>query len=131
LIAALAEAAQWCDEPKNRAELARILSAPAYLDLPAKVLLPALTGRFESQPGTIESVPDFHVFSRGDANAPTAARAATLQNELVACGLLPRDQLSPSLSRRLFREDLYRKALSQPVPNPTSSHVSPEPFVTA
>jgi len=110
LIAALAEAAAWCDESGHRAELAQMLSAPAYLDVPAKVIAPALLGRFATGPGRIESVPDFLVFSQGEANAPTAARAATLQNELVTAGILPRAQLSPGLARRLFREDLYREA---------------------
>ena len=112
LIAALAEAAAWCDAPEHRAELATLLSAPAYLDLPESIIAPTLLGQFPSRADHIESVPDFHVFSRGDANAPTPGRAATLQNELVATGLLPRAQLSPSLPRRLFREDLYREALT-------------------
>jgi ABC-type nitrate/sulfonate/bicarbonate transport system substrate-binding protein len=110
LIAALAESAAWCDEPQHRAELAEILSAQAYLDLPEKVIAPTLLGRFSPRPGVIEAVPDFHVFSRGDANAPTAVRAAMLQNELVTSGLLPRARLDPGLPRRLFREDLYREA---------------------
>jgi ABC-type nitrate/sulfonate/bicarbonate transport system substrate-binding protein len=110
LIAALAEAAAWCDEPRHRAELADILSAPDYLNLPAKVIAPALLGQFASRPGSSESVPDFLVFSQGDANAPTSVRAATLQNELITSGLLPRSQLYPGLPRRLFREDLYREA---------------------
>jgi ABC-type nitrate/sulfonate/bicarbonate transport system substrate-binding protein len=110
LIAALTTAARWCDEPANRPELARLLSAPAYLDLPETVIAPSLLGRFTTRPGVTESVPDFHVFSRGDANAPTADRAATLQNELVTSGIIPRSSLVPSLSRRLFREDLYREA---------------------
>ena len=114
LIAALAEAAAWCDVPENRAELSELLSVPAYLDLPASVIAPTLLGRFACRADLTESVPDFHVFSQGDANAPTPVRAATLQNELVATGLLPRAQLSPSLPRRLFREDLYREAIANP-----------------
>jgi ABC-type nitrate/sulfonate/bicarbonate transport system substrate-binding protein len=114
IIAALAEAAAWCDEPQHRAELAEILSVPAYIDLPATVIAPTLLGHFTCRPGVNESVPDFHVFSKGDANAPTPARAATLQNELITSGLVPRAQLSPSLPRRLFREDLYREATTKP-----------------
>ena len=38
LIAALAETAAWCDEPGHRTELAEILSAPAYLDLPVALI---------------------------------------------------------------------------------------------
>lgn len=110
LIGALAEAARWCDDPKHRADLAQLLSAPHYVDLPAAVIAPSLLGKFSPRAGVVENVPDFHVFSAGDANAPTAARATTLQNELVASGLVPRAQLYPSLPRRLFREDLYREA---------------------
>ena len=110
LVAALTEAAAWCDLPANRADLARMLAAPAYLNLSAEAIEPALLGRFSLQPGRTENVPDFLVFHQGDANAPTSARAATLQQELVAAGLVPRSSLTPDLPRRLFREDLFREA---------------------
>ena len=112
LVAALAHAAAWCDEPHHRAQLAEMLASPLYLNLPAKVIAPALTGRFVCGHGRTESVPDFHVFSRGDASAPTVARAVSLQAELVASGLVPRALAHPSLPRRLFREDLYREAIA-------------------
>jgi ABC-type nitrate/sulfonate/bicarbonate transport system substrate-binding protein len=111
LIAALAGAAAWCDEPANRAPLAEMLAAPAYLNLPASVIAPTLLGRLDCGHGRTELVPDFHVFSRGGAGAPTLARAAALQAELVAAGLVPRSLLHPSLPRRLFREDCHRDAL--------------------
>jgi len=111
LIAALAHAAAWCDEPNHRNQLTEMLAAPTYLNLPAKVIAPALLGRFACGDGRVESVPDFHVFSRGDASAPTPGRAAALQAELVSAGLVPRPLLYPSLPRRLFREDLYREAI--------------------
>jgi ABC-type nitrate/sulfonate/bicarbonate transport system substrate-binding protein len=110
LIAALAAAAAWCDEPHHRGQLAEMLASPVYLNLPAKVIAPALLGRFDCGQGRVERVPDFHVFSNGDASAPTPARATALQSELVAAGLVPRALAHPSLPRRLFREDLYREA---------------------
>ena len=110
LIAALAEAAAWCDQPANRAPLAQMLSAPPYLNLAATAIEPTLLGRFPHRPGGEESVPDFHVFNRGDANAPTVARAETLQNELLSSGIIPRSLPGPGLPRRIFREDLYREA---------------------
>ncbi len=127
LISALIASARWCDEPQNRAELAQILSAPAYLHLPAKAIAPALLGRFSPRRDQVESVPDFLVFSRGDANAPTTARATTLQAELVAAGLVPRTQLSTNLPRSLFREDLYRQALTHPDTHAHASVHSVEP----
>lgn len=110
LVRALGEAAAWCDEPRHRPRLALLLSGRAYLNQPARAILPALTGRFDPGTGRTESVPDFHVFARGDANAPTAPRVAALQAELVASGLLTPALLTPELPRRLFREDLYRDA---------------------
>jgi len=119
LIAALTQAARWCDETGNRAELAEILSAPSYLDLPASVIAPSLLGNFSTRPDAVEAVPDFHVFSRGDANAPTAERATQLQHELVAAGIVPRSALQPGLPVRLFRENLYREATANLDPHAT------------
>lgn len=113
LVAALTEAAAWCDVPANRSALAHMLAAPAYLNLSASVIEPTLLGRFSPEPGRIENVPDFHVFHQGDANAPTIARATTLQHELVTAGLVPRSSLHPSLPQRLFREDIFREATAK------------------
>src|SRR5207302_838927 len=56
LIKALLEAAQWLDDPANRAEAARVLSQPRYLNMPAEVMQRTL------------DLPDFHVFHRQYAN---------------------------------------------------------------
>jgi hypothetical protein len=87
-----------------------MLAASSGLNLPAAVIAPALTGRFDSGL-RVEDVPDFHVFSRGEANLPSANRALALQRELVAAGLVPRAAAGPALPGRLFREDLYRSAV--------------------
>lgn len=114
LIAALMEAAAWCDEPQNRERLAEMLADARYLNLPARVVAPALLGKFDCGHGRVENVPDFYVFHRGEANVPTAARAAGLQSALGAAGLLsPAAAADPELPRCLFREDLHRDALHQ------------------
>ncbi len=116
LIAALAAAAAWCDEPHHRQPLTDMLASPLYLNLPAKVIAPALLGRFACGHGRVEEVPDFHIFSRGEASAPTASRAAALQSDLVSAGLLPVKLATPALARRLFREDLHRAAVRAATP---------------
>lgn len=110
LLAAVSAAAAWCDDLRHRADLAGMISASPYLNLPARVILPALLGRIDCGHGRRETVPDFVVFSRGDANAPTAARAESLQSELVAAGLVPAASATRPLARQLFREDLFRHA---------------------
>lgn len=110
LVTALSLAAEWCDDPANAEELASYLGAAPYLNLPARVILPALTGEFDCGHGRVERVPDFMVFRRGGTNVPSAAKAENLQQELITSGLLP-SSTDRELPRRLFREDLYRNAL--------------------
>jgi ABC-type nitrate/sulfonate/bicarbonate transport system substrate-binding protein len=123
-LAALFEGAAWCDEPQNRERLAEILAGARYLNLPTRVITPALLGRFDRGHGHIENVPDFHVFNRNEANFPTTEKAVVLQRQLADAGLLPAS-VPPGLPQRLFREDLLRAALHQhhshePVP-PTAT----------
>jgi ABC-type nitrate/sulfonate/bicarbonate transport system substrate-binding protein len=114
LVNALLEAAVWCDEPQNRERLAEFLSGAAYLNLPVRVIAPALLGKFDCGNGRIESVPDFHVFHRGDASVPKLDRAEAQQRALVAAGLLPAAAAQDNeLPRRLFREDLHREIINQ------------------
>jgi ABC-type nitrate/sulfonate/bicarbonate transport system substrate-binding protein len=113
LVAALAGAAAWCDEPGNRAELAGLLAAPRCLNLPLNVIAPVLAGRFDDGAGRVESVPDFHVFHRGDANLPSSARAAVLQKNLVTAGLIAKAAATAALPAQLFRADLYRQAVPE------------------
>lgn len=128
LVAALAEACAWCDEPAHRVELATLLSHRAALNVPAAALLPALTGRFDPGTGAVETSPDFLVFAHG-ANVPTPARAASLQAELVAAGLVPAAAVTAALPEQLFREDLHRSALSttqhETAPRPASLLLRP------
>lgn len=112
LVAAIAQAAAWCDDPRHRPQLAEMLSAAMYLNVPVKAITPALTGRFDCGHDRIETVPDFHVFSQGNASVPTINRAANVQAELVAAGLVPRQMADPTLPSRLFREDLFRQAIT-------------------
>lgn len=116
LLVALFEAAAWCDEPQNRERLADLLSSASYLNVPARVISPALLGRFDCGHGRIETVPDFHVFHRGGANFPSTEKAQDLQRKLSAANLLP-PGTSDDLPRRLFREDLLRHALHQHHPH--------------
>ncbi|HVW20786.1 MAG TPA: CmpA/NrtA family ABC transporter substrate-binding protein [Opitutaceae bacterium] len=116
LIAALTGACAWCDQPENREELAELMSGPGYVNQPARILRPSLAGRFDCGHGRVESVPDFHVFHRGGANLPTASRAAAIQEELSASGLL-REDIPSGLPSRLFREELFRGTQPNPIPH--------------
>jgi ABC-type nitrate/sulfonate/bicarbonate transport system substrate-binding protein len=50
LLGAMSQAAAWCDDPANHAELADLLARPDYVGQPAEAILPALTGRLVLRP---------------------------------------------------------------------------------
>lgn len=113
-VTALTTAAAWCDEPQNRERLVELLSEARYLNLPARVIASALLGKFDCGHGRIETVPEFIIFHRGEANVPNVAKATALQTALGTAGLLsPAVAADLELPRRLFREDLHRDALHQ------------------
>jgi len=117
LVRALNDAAAWCDEPQHREQLAELLSDARYLNLPARVVAPALVGRFDCGHGRVESVPDFHVFHRDGAGVPALPQAVAIQAALGAAGLLSPAQASDNhLPRQLFREDLHRGILHSQAP---------------
>jgi NitT/TauT family transport system ATP-binding protein len=95
-----------------------MLATSRYLNATVRVIAPSLLGQFDFGGGRIESVPDFHVFHRGQANVPTVEKAVQLQTALGAAGLLTSaESADPELPRRLFREDLNREILHHHVPN--------------
>jgi hypothetical protein len=101
LIKALLEACQWLDEPGNRAEAARLLASPRYLNTPAEVISRTL------------DLPDFHVFHRNHANFPWRSHADWFLKQMVRWG-----QVSPSIdieatSDRVYRTDLFRAAANE------------------
>lgn len=110
LIRALHEAAAWCDEPHHREELAELLSAEAYLNVPARVIAPALHGTVATADGGHDARSDFLIFHRNQANRLTVADGTTIQAELIAAGLL-RPTVEAGLPGRLLRDDLYTEAL--------------------
>lgn len=115
LVRALAEAGAWCDEPHHRERLAEMLAATAWINLPARIIAPALLGRFDCGHDRVVNVPDFLVFQRADAGVPAPEKAAALQHALDAAGLLPAAAIrDESLPRRLFRADLHREIIAHP-----------------
>ncbi len=111
LVAALIEACEWCDGIGNRDELAAILAAREYLNLPAEVIRPSLSGRYEYGHGRVEDIGDFIVFHRGGTNDPTPEKVAWIARQFADNGFLRFERPADERCRRVFRRDLYRRAL--------------------
>ncbi|MFO1080519.1 MAG: CmpA/NrtA family ABC transporter substrate-binding protein [Reyranellaceae bacterium] len=98
LIKALLEACQWLDEPGNRAEAARLLSSPRYLNTPAEVMARTL-----ARPG-------FHVFHADAANFPWRSHAEWFLRQMMRWNQAPAEIDVTAVADRVYRTDLYRAA---------------------
>lgn len=112
VIAALLEACARCDDPANRAEIARLLSDRRHVGQPAEIIAHGLpgefTGEFDYGHGLRSPLPDLVIFHREQANAPTADKAAWIARHLLDG--LARDAFTPEQLTRIFRADLFAQA---------------------
>ena len=111
MIAALIEAAEYCDKAANRKELATILSKKSYFNVSKRALLNALQGPFQRGLNGQSSALDAIVFRRNDASPPTEAKAKWVLAEINRNNLTPEPlNLSSEEIRSYFRMDIYENA---------------------
>jgi len=123
LLVAMASAAAWCDDPRNRDELAQLLSAPEHVGEAAEHLRPALAGRMllRAQGPTID-VPDFLHFHREAAGFPWRSQALWIYSQLVRWRMAEPSSENERAAAETFRPDVYRRALGRiDVPMPGAS----------
>ena len=113
LLQALTDAAIYCDQPENRAELATILARPEYVDVPVEALNNALVGPFQMGMNREVSSEDAIVFHRYEANRPSLQKAKWVLDEMFL-HKLQGQQTMPTRSEILscFREDIFEQLLS-------------------
>ena len=112
MVAALAEAAELCDQPDFRPELCKILARREYMNVPARVIQSSLVGPFDYGHGRTVPADDFIHYHRDGANDPAASKAAWLIEGFNRHRLLPPGMTVPAdLARRVFRHDFYQHAI--------------------
>jgi NitT/TauT family transport system ATP-binding protein len=123
LIRALAQAALWCDDPANHAELALLLSHPAYVDQPAELIERALAGRIVARRGEAPvNLPDFMLFGREATPFPWQSQALWIYSQLVRWHMVKPGAAARAAAAAVFRPDIYRRALADSdVPMPGAS----------
>lgn len=113
LIAALAEASAYCDQPGNRTELIEMLSQGRYLGVEPAVIANSLVGPFDTGRGT-RRMENFITFHRDGANVPDLAKGRRVFDRLRemectrGCRALRRDMIA-----KVFRPDIYHAATHQ------------------
>lgn len=112
LVRAIQRAAEWCGDPGNHVELARLLAEPRYVGTPSDILLRSLTGQLELVPGEAPvRIEDFLVFSRASATLPRVGHAAWFYSQMVRWKQVEPTREHEAMALNAYRPDLYQAAL--------------------
>jgi NitT/TauT family transport system ATP-binding protein len=123
LLRAATRGARWCEDPGNHAALAAMLAREDRLAIDADLILRALTGKLQFEPGVEKSVSDFFVPYSRAANFPWVSHALWFYSQMVRWGQVSHTPENAKKAAASYRPDLYRAALSgmgMPVPGASS-----------
>jgi NitT/TauT family transport system ATP-binding protein len=114
LVRAHIRAAEFIEQPQNRAEAAGILAQPERIGVDASVIQRTLDGRLKISPdGTMRESSRYLLVGREDAGRPDPVQAAWLYAQMVRWG---QTAISPDAFKTamgVFRPDLYDVAAGQ------------------
>ncbi|MEX1035079.1 MAG: CmpA/NrtA family ABC transporter substrate-binding protein [Sneathiella sp.] len=113
IICSLVNAAIWCADSENHAELAEILSRTEYLDHSAKIILPALSGNIATTGEQRIQDSDFFITFNRAANFPWRSHALWYYSQMVRSGQASFCPENVELAAASFAPDLFRRAVSQ------------------
>jgi two-component system, oxyanion-binding sensor len=112
LIRAHFRAAEFIEDPQNRAEAARILAHPERIGVDADVILRTLDGRLKISPdGTMRESSRYLLVGREGAARPDPVQAAWLYAQMVRWGQASISPEALDVAKAVFRPDLYDVAL--------------------
>ncbi len=114
LVRAAFRAAEFIEQPQNRAEAARILSAPERIGVDADVIQRTLDGRLKISPdGTMRESGRYLLVGREGAARPDPVQAAWLYAQMVRWGQTSFSPQALKTAEAVFRPDLYDAALGR------------------
>jgi ABC-type nitrate/sulfonate/bicarbonate transport system substrate-binding protein len=114
LVRAAFRAAEFIEQPQNRAEAARILSAPERIGVDAEVIQRTLDGRLKISPdGTMRESSRYLLVGREGAARPDPVQAAWLYAQMARWGQTALSPEALKTAEAVFRPDLYDAALGR------------------
>ncbi len=112
LVRACARAAEFIEDPENRAEAAHILAKPERIGVDAEIIRQTLDGRLKISPdGTIRESGRYLLVGREGATRPERMQAAWLYAQMVRWGQAPMSRDALNTAMAVFRPELYDRAL--------------------
>jgi ABC-type nitrate/sulfonate/bicarbonate transport system substrate-binding protein len=114
LIRSTFRAAEFIEQPQNRAEAARILAQPERIGVDAGVIQRTLDGRLKISPdGTMRESNRYLLVGREGAARPDPVQAAWLYAQMVRWSQASISPEALGIARAVFRPDLYDAALGR------------------
>jgi two-component system, oxyanion-binding sensor len=114
LLRAAARAAEYVEQPQNRAEVARLLAQPERVGVDVDTIRRTLDGRLKISPdGTLRESSRYLLVGREDAARPEPVQAAWLYAQMVRWGQTALSPEALKTAMAVFRADLYDAALKR------------------
>jgi NitT/TauT family transport system ATP-binding protein len=114
LVRAAFRAAEFIEQPQNRAEASRILSSPERIGVDAEVIQRTLDGRLKISPdGTIRESSRYLLVGREGAARPDPVQAAWLYAQMLRWGQTSLSPEALKVAMAVFSPDLYDAALGR------------------
>jgi two-component system, oxyanion-binding sensor len=112
LIRASHRAADFIEQPDNRAEVARLLAQPERIGVDAEVILRTLDGRLKISPdGSIRTSSRYLLVGREGAGRPDPVQAAWLYAQMARWGQTRVSAAALKTAMAVFRPDLFDAAV--------------------
>jgi ABC-type nitrate/sulfonate/bicarbonate transport system substrate-binding protein len=125
LVRATSRAAEYVEQPQNRAEVARLLAQPERVGVDADIIRRTLDGRLKISPdGTIRESSRYLLIGREESARPEPVQAAWLYAQMVRWGQTPLSADALKTAMAVFRADLYDAALRRKGDGGTAAPVS-------
>jgi NitT/TauT family transport system ATP-binding protein len=133
LVRAATRAAEYVEQPQNRAEVARLLAQPERVGVDVDIIRRTLDGRLKISPdGTLRESSRYLLVGRENAARPEPVQAAWLYAQMVRWGQTTLSPEALKTAMAVFRADLYDAALrrgaqaSPAAPAPVGAFAGPD-----
>jgi len=113
VLKGLNEASVWSDDLGNRAELAKIVSSPSYINCEPDVILGRLEGKYLFGDGRKLRDPDYMIFSERNCNYPQPKYAKWWLTQFRRWGLVEGTPDYEGVSKQVMRPDIYEEAMKE------------------
>ena len=114
LVKAVMEAQMYCEDPKNRAEVAEICARRRWINAPVEDIVDRMKGDFDYGTGRVEANSKFQMrYWKDQASYPFQSHDLWFLTENMRWGYLPIGLDTKALIAKVNREDIWRTAAAE------------------